>query len=279
MSGKLLVVGDSFSTTYLEDTKKYPNAGKLRPYLFHIKPYKYWFDYFAEDLNLELLNLAFSGSGNQQIFNNVLYGLNTNKDVDTIMIGWSSFERIDLLRGESLDNVHLCKTQDFHNEEWFHRSYLPNAEKYITMFREDEIFPVEKLISQFLNYSITIDSICKSRNIKLLQFFAVEPLTNTLYLEKTGKRMQYYKTYINNELINHINTDNFFGFPGTDLLGGTNLHKIMIEQKNFDDLIINSEKRTYSAEHNWTFNVDAHPNGEGNKLIYETLNNFRLDIY
>ena len=40
MSGKLLVVGDSFSTRYLEYQKKYPNAGKLKPYVFHIKPYK-----------------------------------------------------------------------------------------------------------------------------------------------------------------------------------------------------------------------------------------------
>ena len=53
----------------------------------------------------------------------------------------------------------------------------------------------------------------------------------------------------------------------------------MFRQKNYDDLIINSEKFTYSAEHNWIFYVDAHPNSEGNKLIYETLNNFRLDIY
>ena len=279
MSGKLLIVGDSFSTTYLEDVRKYPNAGKFKPYVFHIKPYKYWFEYFAEDLNLDVLNLAFSGSGNQQIFDNTLYGLNTNKDIDTVMIGWSSFERIDLLRGESLDNVHLCKTQDFHSEEWFHRSYLPNAEKYITMFREDKIFPIEKLISQFLNYSITINSICKSRNIKLLQFFAVEPLTPSLYLEKINKKMHYYKTYINNNLMNYVNTDNFFGFPGTDLLGGTNINKMLTKQKNYDDLIINSEKYTYSDEHDWTFNVDAHPNGEGNKLIYETLNNFRLDIY
>ena len=59
MSGKLLVVGDSFSTRYLEYQKKYPNAGKLKPYVFHIKPYKYWFDYFAEDLDLELINLSF----------------------------------------------------------------------------------------------------------------------------------------------------------------------------------------------------------------------------
>lgn len=280
MSGKLLVVGDSFSTRYLEYQKKYPNAGKLKPYVFHIKPYKYWFDYFAEDLDLELINLSFSGSGNQQIFDNALYALNTNKHIDTMMIGWSSFERVDLPRHiTGFDDAHLCITQDFTNTEWFHRSYLPNAEKYITMFRDDEIFTIEKLINKFLNYSVTIDSICKSRNIKLIQFFAVEPLTYTLYLDKIGKRMHYYKYYINNELMHHINTDNFFGFPGTDLLGGTNLHKIMMEQKNFDDLIINSEKRIYSAEHNWTFNVDSHPNGEGNKLIYETLNNFRLDIY
>tara|TARA_Y100000004_G_scaffold148653_1_gene170238 strand:- start:9 stop:845 length:837 start_codon:yes stop_codon:yes gene_type:complete len=276
---KLLVVGDSFSTRYLEHMRRYPNAIKLKPYVFHIKPYKYWFDYFAEDLNLEVLNLAFSGSGNQQIFDNTLYGLNTNKDIDTIMIGWSAFERIDLLRGESLDNIHLCKTQDLNNEDWFHRSYLPNAETYITMFREDGIFPVEKLINQFLNYSITLDSICKNRNIKLIQFFAVEPLTPTLYLEKIGKKMHYYKTYINNKLMNHINTNNFFGFPGTETLGGTNLHQIMVRQKNYEDLIINSEQYVFSAEHNWIHYVDSHPNGEGNKLIYETLNNFRLDIY
>ena len=202
MSGKLLVVGDSFSTRYLEYQKKYPNAGKLKPYVFHIKPYKYWFDYFAEDLDLELINLSFSGSGNQQIFDNALYALNTNKHIDTMMIGWSSFERVDLPRHiAGFDDAHLCITQDFTNTEWFHRSYLPNAEKYITMFRDDEIFTIEKLINKFLNYSVTIDSICKSRNIKLIQFFAVEPLTYTLYLDKIGKRMHYYKYYINN---NHI---------------------------------------------------------------------------
>ena len=111
----------------------------------------------------------------------------------------------------------------------FHRSYLKNAEKYITMFRKDEIFPIEKLISQFLNYSITIDSICKSRNINLIQFFAVEPVTNTLYLEKINKRMQYYKTYINNELINHINTDNFLVLS-TDLLAPT-CTKLCLDKK------------------------------------------------
>ena len=55
--------------------------------------------------------------------------------------------------------------------------------------------------------------------------------------------------------------------------------QLVIILANFEDIIINSEKYTYSAELNWTFNVDSHPNGEGNKIIYDTLNNFRLDIY
>ena len=32
----------------------------------------------------------------------------------------------------------------------------------------------------------------------------------------------------------------------------------MFRQKNYDDLIINSEKYTYSDEHDQTHNVDAH---------------------
>ena len=280
MSGKLLVVGDSFSSRYLHDQREYPNSEKLKPYVFKIKPYKYWFEYFAEDLNLELLNLSYCGAGNQQIFDNVLYGLNTNKDIDTVIVGWSSFERIDLPRYKlGLDDAHLCITQDFTNTQWFHRSYLPNAEKYITMFREDEIFTIEKLISKFLNYSITIDAMCKSRDIKLIQFFTVTPLTPTIYLEELGRENYYYKTYINNELMNHINTDNFWGFPGTEKLGGSCLHEFSRKQKNYDDLIINSNSYTYSTKHNWVVKIDSHPNGEGNKLIYDTLNNFRLDKY
>jgi len=52
-----------------------------------------------------------------------------------------------------------------------------------------------------------------------------------------------------------------------------------MKQKNYDDLIINSNSYTYSTKHNWVVKIDSHPNGEGNKLIYDTLNNFRLDKY
>ena len=59
--------------------------------------------------------------------------------------------------------------------------------------------------------------------------------------------MHYYKTYINNKLMNHINTDSFFGFSWYNARC-TNINQIMTKQKNYDDLIINKRKYTYSNE-------------------------------
>ena len=101
-------------------------------------------------------------------------------------------------------------------------------------------------------------------------------MTRTLYFEKIGKN--YYLKYINNKLMYPL-IQITFSEPGLSKLGGTNMQEIMLEQKNYEDLIVNKERYRYSDDCDWTFNIDAHPNGEGNKLIYETLNNFRLDIY
>lgn len=280
MSGKLLIVGDSFCTYYIEENRTYRDAVKNKPYIFKTKLYKYWFQHFADDLNLEVLNLSRSGAGNQQIFDNTLYALNTNKDIDTLILGWSSFDRIDLPWSndmtwlQNLNYLHLQITSDLFDKANLNLDF---NDRYVPLFREDNLFPIERQIDNFLNYSITIDNLCKSKGIKLIQFFTVFPMTRTLYFEKIGKENYYLKGYINNKLMNHINTDNFFGFPGLSKLGGTNMQEIMLEQKNYEDLIVNKERYRYSDDCDWTFNIDAHPNGEGSKLIYDTLNRFRLD--
>ena len=38
--------------------------------------------------------------------------------------------------------------------------------------------------------------------------------------------------------MNYVNTDNFFGFSGTDLIGSVIINQLLIKQKNYDDLII-----------------------------------------
>ena len=92
MSGKLLIVGDSLCSRYLQETRKV----RTDDYLWKIPDYKYWFEYLGEKLNLDIVNFSFNGSGNQQIFDNTLHAINTNDDIDLAIICWSGFDRIDL---------------------------------------------------------------------------------------------------------------------------------------------------------------------------------------
>ena len=71
MSGKLLIVGDSFCSRYLQESKKF----RTDDWLWKIPDYKYWFEYLGDKLNLDIINLSFNGAGNQQIFDNTLYAL------------------------------------------------------------------------------------------------------------------------------------------------------------------------------------------------------------
>ena len=89
---KLLVVGDSFCSRYLQETRKISTDD----YLWNIPDYKYWFECMGDKLKLDVLNLSFCGAGNQQIFDNTLYALNTNSDIEVAFICWSEFDRVDL---------------------------------------------------------------------------------------------------------------------------------------------------------------------------------------
>ena len=69
MSGKLLIVGDSFADRYVEVTREHFSV-KEKPHIWKVSKFKYWFDYLGEELNLDIVNYAECGSGNQQIFDN-----------------------------------------------------------------------------------------------------------------------------------------------------------------------------------------------------------------
>ena len=73
MSGKLLVVGDSLCTRYVQETRKY----RQDDYLWKTTEFKYWFEYLGDKLKLDVLNLSYCGAGNQQIFDNTLHAINT----------------------------------------------------------------------------------------------------------------------------------------------------------------------------------------------------------
>ena len=269
MSGKLLIVGDSFCTYYIEENRKHRNSGKNKPYIFEIKPFKYWFEYLGKELNLEIVNYAECGSGNQQIFDNTLYALNKHSDIKFAVVCWSGFDRIDLPRFDELYCTHINLTDTL---EFVHNDI---SKTYNPLFRRDEVFNVKSMINKFINYSITLDSLFKCKDIKLLQAFSIEP-----YLKGSNEDRleegEVYRYYINHRFFDKINEKQFFEFPGTKVLGGKNLYQLLGEynHKDWKNNVINP-----MIDDKTDFIVDNHPNAKGNKIIFDALYRFILDKY
>jgi len=273
---KLLVVGDSICTRYLQVQRSHEVRPEYMNYIWQVPTYKYWFEYIAELLKVEIINKSYCGSGNQQIFDNTIYSLTNNEDIEYAIIGWSSFDRIDIpfeievttssgLIGEQKpqsDNLHLnLSTMMSSNEKYKH---------YIDNFRKDKFFNIFKMVDKFINYSKTVELLCQQKNIKLLQLFTVEPYQEGYEVKDLPNRNRVLKHLINK----FDEIDSFWGYPGTGLLGGVCLYELygMAEaSKNKDwkeyvlcsDYVPNDERKHYI--------VDAHPNGKAHKLIFDTL--------
>lgn len=272
MSGKLLIVGDSFCSRYLQETRKI----KTDDYLWKTPNYKYWFEYMGDKLKLDVLNLSFCGAGNQQIFDNTLYALNTNSDIEFAFICWSELDRVDLpyshhFGGNSI-HVNLSNKHDDKNSM---------RNKYNRLFKKNGLFSTLYMMDKFINYSVTIDNLLKHHRIKNIQAFTVNPYTH-LYQKNTKTKIteyELYKEYMHHELFNKVNDENFFMFPGIPELGGGNFADLISGSsvKNWKDYVLNSEEHDTNAQDGWI--IDGHPNGEGNKIIFDNLLDFTLDKY
>lgn len=278
MSGKLLVVGDSFCTRYLQVQRNYRERPEYMNYIWQVPTYKYWFEYIAELFEVDIINKSYCGSGNQQIFDNIIHSLNNNKDIEYAIIGWSSFDRIDIpfeievknssgLIGEQKpqsDNLHLNLTTMMSSSEKY--------KHYIDNFRKDKFFNIFKMVDKFINYSKTVELLCQQKNIKLLQLFTVEPYQEGYSVENLPKKNKVLKYLINN----FDEIDSFWGYPGTQLLGGVCLYELY----GFTTNSCNEKWREYVLcadelpdDERKHYIIDCHPNEKANKLIFDTLKN------
>lgn len=267
MSGKLLVVGDSFCTRYLQVQKSFRERPEYMNYIWQVPTYKYWFEYIAESLKVKIINKSYCGSGNQQIFDNTIYSLINNEDIEYAIIGWSSFDRVDIPHAEvhQFDNVHLnLSTMMSSNNKYKH---------YIDNFRKDKFFNIFKMVDKFINYSKTVELLCQHKNIKLLQLFTVEP-----YLEGYEVKDLPSKNRVLKYLINKFDgIDSFWGYPGTGLLGGACLYELygdpygVFDNKHWKEYVLCSDYMPNDERKHYI--VDVHPNEKANKLIFDTLKN------
>ena len=265
MSGKLLIVGDSLCSRYLQESKKY----RTDDYLWKTPDYKYWFEYLGEKLNLEVINYSFNGSGNQQIFDNAIHALNTHDDIDFAIVCWSNFDRVDLpISHLGEDCIHINLMEDHKDVK-----DVLVRKKYHKSLTIDRLFGTYVMVDKFINYSIAIDNLLKYKKIKSLQAFSVLPYIDNYNIKLTQSNV--YKYYIDHKLFDKLNDDLFFKFPGTGTLGGGNLFELYgpFFNKKFSKYVLNSESLGRGMI------KDPHPNAKGNKLIFDALYRFILDKY
>jgi len=202
MSGKLLVVGDSFADRYYETRREL----KYEPINL------YWFEKLRDELNLELINLSKCGSGNKQIFDKAFDRINNEKNISLVVIVWSEFGRVDL---ETKDNDYIE-----YNPEWCRfRGYSKMKDKFFLMWEKAheyyELDNQRRGVDNFLRYTISLTLLAKEKGIKIIQFFGCTPT----YSFSTINYL------LSCDLLHKLDEKDYIGYPFLKDLGGFSMQE------------------------------------------------------
>lgn len=231
----LLVGGDSFSDQHC--------------YSYNGTDVVTWPILLAEKLDMDLVCLAQSGAGNEQIYSSIQDYIcdNNSKNIGMVIAAWSKAERMDY----ELEQKHTRRT-------WFNTRESPKGGLY---------YFIRKSIRNFYN----LQMLCENHNIPYKQFQMISLFKDYIF-------ENYKQTYNTTrfECINYItdspqffyiNQDNFIGWPIYDegegfVVGDLTVHKQWRDKhKQFKDVL-----------HDYVIGPnDGHPNKIGHRLIMEFI--------
>lgn len=226
---------------YDKNKKKYINAEWE-----YKEPFPIVVDILSEKYNMKPVDLAFPGSGNKQIYNRTMnYILENNKNIELVIVCWSSFTRIDF--EVKINNNYEYKTLIYReydklseiNKETVHSSFY---DCWMFLEKIGHIFP-ERDVNDFYRYSITLDKICYAYGIECIQCSSIRPFMHG----------NLSKKIILHPLFGEINSFNFYGWPIFPFLGG---------------------KTLCDTNNNIISKFDTHPNKKGHIHMANNLDNF-----
>lgn len=226
----LIVSGDSWTDTNYYST---PN-----PQLKCDWPK--WPDLLADKLNMQVINLAHSGRGNEYIYSTILDRLMQQPDnIGMVIAAWSAPERRDYqVIGEKGDY------------RWH-------------TLRPDDTASLMYHIQKSFRFFYSFQQICESLNLKYKQVLMISFFKTFLFecandfFEKVGEDIgpldehTILKSIINSPYIDKIN-ENFIGWPCVEELGGYSI-KDKLNPGRMSDFQI--------AEN------DSHPSSKGQEMI------------
>lgn len=263
MGSKLISIGCSFTahTSYPE--------------------FKYWDSYLAEYLNLELHNYARGGTGGPTHFYNLIEAVATHgNDIDTIVVGWTQWKRFSFpyISGykSNLNPPYAPFAKDGKLYKEIYQLYAANERQAV----------MESIKSAYaLMYAVT--ALADSINAKLI----ITQLLPALNKEATKFTDGYlylsdlYRCTEDNEVFWRLRDDKrLIGFPFLNKLGGYSIcsgsewvpscHTV---NKPETKTVIDFTKPDISVSDK--FQIDAHPNQEGHKYIFNKYKDAYDELY
>jgi hypothetical protein len=196
-----------------------------------------WPELLAKKLDMECVNLAFCGSGQEYIYNSIVEYVLKNKknNIGLIIPAWSNAARRDY----QTDNI-------WRNVRWD--------------LKGDMHYFMRRSIRYFFNFKIFCEKFeLPYKQVQLLPLFT-DAIAEIDKLNGVVFKYEAFKSFATSEyFFNSIDEKNFIGWPIYDKIGGYCIRDKLDQDKHF----ISKE--------------DRHPNAEGQKIIAELIYNNLYD--
>ncbi len=171
--GKLFLFGCSYTAEYEEEHGPYKEYKKFRGGNFPPT----WGQLLSQKLNLELVNYATGGIGNDEIFQRVCKHSGEFKNGDVVIIGWTYMHRFRFTHPQHLDWLRL--STHFTNPELI--SEETNTD--ISISRTHPVY-----LEQLYDFENMIESLSKSTGFKLYFWSSDFKIIYTDSKRKTQKK-------------------------------------------------------------------------------------------
>lgn len=268
MKKELVVIGCSFSHDYAvkhidgyREVTSFSNNGYVT--YNDLEPFKIWPTIVAEKLNLKLVNLSASGSGNEGIFSKALdYVSKNHKKISKVIVQWSGILRLDL---ETLhDWRHL-------NPSYHYDDHPDDNNTIIYQYLNKTNWPnITSGINGWLRRVYSLQNVFMQLNVDYHFVTGIIEIKETAPgVFDQGWNYKCAKTLVKSQYFNLIDKEKYIGWPVWNTTGipyASNPNNGFC----FQDLIHSDEKNNWKY---WCSEDDGHPNKLGHEKIAETILN------
>jgi len=263
---KLILSGCSYTANYAKMQK--------------LEEFPIWGELLAKEFDMELINLAHCGYGNEAIYHSAVEVMMTEKNVGMVFCMWSEWQRVcqfvDVPENEPVNREPwrcFLPEREVLDGEWHDQFYKPPAEnpkkkslKYRVgkMIRDNHLNSIRGGAMRSLAYMYAFQNIAENLNIPYLQMQGTQPLMGKVTPLDALNYRELAKHIVNSPYTDKF-TENFIGFPIIKSLGGRTADMLLGPANGPEAGRISEE--------------DTHPNEAGQARIAEGILNEYKKIY